>query len=307
MLDLDPSLRVDPNVAPQDRIQIMDLHSENPVVSYRNQIFTCSWYDLLGTDLVFAFPDECHDIPRLREDDGFDLISASRVKLMGQKANLISASKEKASRRPAQPQQQSSADVMLPTTNQGRFLQRLMDAKERKGETDTVRTVFPQKSVWGFEVHSPFWTGARAQAGEVDLPQQHPLLYGNEGPRGAVASDVIDPALGGYHVPPATGGSGQSFRYHTGVTGQMFQSAYPAPQGLQQRYENYGTGQLGESSNYGNGAPGEASRASYPQRHGSSEFRQSSPPLGESASNLERYYGMPREQGLDNDHDQTER
>lgn len=302
MLDLDPSLRVDPNVAPQDRIQIMDLHSENPVVSYRNQIFTCSWYDLLGTDLVFSFPGECHDIPKLRQGDGFDLISASRVKLLGQKANLISASKDKVPPRQApQEQQQSSADAALPTTSQGRFLQRLMDAKERKGETDTVRTVFPQKSLWGFDAHSPFWAGARAQPGDVE-PSQHSLLYDNEDPRGAVASDIIDPALGGHRVPPGTGESPQLSQHHNEAAGRMFQSDYPAPLQPEQRYDYYGR-------SYGTGLSGEPAWASYPQQgqiYDHLRTTQSNPPFGESAKNSEQHYATPTGQRQNDTHDQAE-
>lgn len=247
MLDLDPNLRLDPSVvAAQDRVQIMDLHTENPVVSYKNQIFTCSWYDLLGSELIFSFPDECPDIPRLREHPDFDLITMSRVKLMGQKANLISASKEKAA-----PAQQSSTDATLPATNQGKFLQRLMEAKERKGETDTVRTIFPQKRIWGFDPASLSWNGPGTQTGEAES-SNHPPLYGHRPtgrPLGSGYSATGPPQQ--KHDYPGPGHPDLSLNSYSGDTAITFESAYPAPQGTDQPYE-YGAEQPTQPMYYDN-------------------------------------------------------
>lgn len=144
MLDIDPNLKVDPALVQQDGVQVMDLHTANPVVSYKNQVFTCSWVDLLGTELVFASPDETSDMPTLRKETDFELLSASRVKVMGQKANLISASPSNMQHQ----QQQQRPDSRLPPTNQGRFLQRLADTKQARGERDTVRTSFPTRRLY---------------------------------------------------------------------------------------------------------------------------------------------------------------
>ncbi|KAL1958069.1 hypothetical protein VTO42DRAFT_5109 [Malbranchea cinnamomea] len=173
MLEVDPNLRVDPGLVPQDRIQIMELHTDNPVVSYQNQIFTCSWVDLLGSELIFSFPGELPDIPKLRAEKDFDLISASQVKLMGQRANIISASgKDKSWMRHAPPQH-PALDLGLPPTNQGKFLQRLMEVKRRKGETDMVRTAFPTKRIYySLDLHSHGGSEIDAQTDEIDEVHQ---------------------------------------------------------------------------------------------------------------------------------------
>ena len=123
-----------------DRLQILALHTPNPIVSYRNQIFTCSWADLLGTELLFTSPEELvssEDASSsvLRGRD-FDLIAANSVKILGRKANLISSSGVTVS------EPSTSAAGTPTTTNQARFLDRLAAIKQDRGEPDTVRTVF---------------------------------------------------------------------------------------------------------------------------------------------------------------------
>jgi hypothetical protein len=145
VLNTDPNLQIDPRLFPQEKVQIMDLHSANPIVSYQSQIFSCSWVDLLGSELVFSFSDQHADAPVLRKDQNADLICACRAKLLGQKSNLISASAGVDRTLIQRNQQQATEDATLPPSAQGRFLQRLIDAKRAKGQTDTVRTVFPTK------------------------------------------------------------------------------------------------------------------------------------------------------------------
>ncbi|KAL2844323.1 hypothetical protein BJY01DRAFT_264014 [Aspergillus pseudoustus] len=127
--------------ASADRVQILGLHTSNPIVSYQNQIFSCSWADQLGTELFFA-PAETNSesdgadlipahVTSLKHTKEFDLIAANSVKILGRKANLISSSGT-----PGlvyKPEHQS---------NQAKFLERLKVVKRRKGETDNVRTVF---------------------------------------------------------------------------------------------------------------------------------------------------------------------
>lgn len=39
-----------------DRIQILDLHTENPLISYKNRIYSCSWGSTIGTDIFLTSP-----------------------------------------------------------------------------------------------------------------------------------------------------------------------------------------------------------------------------------------------------------
>lgn len=138
-----------------ERVQLLGLHTPNPIVSYQNQIFSCNWADQVGTELFFASPDvepePSSEIPTLRRGQDFDLIAANSVKLLGRKADLISS----AGLAPIQERLQPTTELDPATTNiprrpgpqanQSRFLERLMSVKQAKGETDPVRTVYSTK------------------------------------------------------------------------------------------------------------------------------------------------------------------
>ena len=120
-----------------DRLQILALHTLNPIVSYQNQIFTCSWADLLGTELLFTSPQELDsESDSVLRGRDYDLLAANSVKILGRKANLISSSGVTVS------EPSTSAAGTPTTTNQARFLDRLAAIKQDRGEPDTVRTVF---------------------------------------------------------------------------------------------------------------------------------------------------------------------
>ena len=169
----------------QDRIQILDLHTANPVISYQNQIYSCQWTDTIGTDILLTPPDSAIPIPPEHRYPGFAIQAMTRVKLVGQPVQLIprvealsanqsvpseetsaisttaipTASEESSSTpaRPVPPQsQQFHPRTRIPIKpsdsrsrqNQARFLERLMEAKASKGETDSV-TVYSKRRITG--------------------------------------------------------------------------------------------------------------------------------------------------------------
>ncbi|KAL8858689.1 MAG: hypothetical protein Q9178_004777 [Gyalolechia marmorata] len=40
-----------------DRIQILDLHTRNPLISYHDRIYSCTWASTIGTDIFLASPE----------------------------------------------------------------------------------------------------------------------------------------------------------------------------------------------------------------------------------------------------------
>ncbi|KAL4998121.1 hypothetical protein BDV10DRAFT_185540 [Aspergillus recurvatus] len=140
--------------APSERVQILGLHTRNPIISYQNQIFSGAWADQIGTELFFARLDTTSaefdepgntpaPITLLKRTKDFDLISANSVKILGRKANLISSSGSAAEQRDAfTPETPGLVYKPAHQSNQAHFLERLKDVKRSKGETDTVRTVF---------------------------------------------------------------------------------------------------------------------------------------------------------------------
>ncbi|KAJ6141670.1 hypothetical protein N7470_010060 [Penicillium chermesinum] len=150
-----------------ERIQVLGLDTCNPVVSYYNQIFSCSWADQIGTELIFSHPEEDaglgHDqtCPPLQQGPAFHLIAANSVKLLGRKANIASSTGPALVPEANPPANSISTDSSLastqeptpnavprrpePPSHQAAFIQRLQALKAAKGQTDTVRTVMSSK------------------------------------------------------------------------------------------------------------------------------------------------------------------
>lgn len=75
---------------PVSEIQILDLHSDEPLVSYRNHIFRGAWYENIGTEMIFTPHDEKTPLPALRNlNHGIDLLAASSVRVHFKEATLV--------------------------------------------------------------------------------------------------------------------------------------------------------------------------------------------------------------------------
>lgn len=179
--EVDPDAVPGPTVAlpPAKDIQILDLPGRNPVISYQNQIYHCTWSDMIGTLMFFSKPEGNPDEALLSTHD-YDLINTSRIKLIGQRAKLAGKSGRKRPRPDNDEQSdgaladglEDEADSILNgkslgeirTANakinadikkQAAFLEKLMDVKRSKGETDNVRTVFSQRKGGKRAVQAP--------------------------------------------------------------------------------------------------------------------------------------------------------
>jgi hypothetical protein len=138
-------------------VQILDLHSENPLVSYRGQVFSCEWASNVGTELLFIAHDNECQLPVLRSLPGdVDLLAASSCRLIPKSITLeprFSARSRMATDLPSRTDTRNNdSTVSIPVgqaasqkrRDQARFLERLMSIKREKGETDMI-TVIAQK------------------------------------------------------------------------------------------------------------------------------------------------------------------
>ncbi|PWY92923.1 hypothetical protein BO70DRAFT_392292 [Aspergillus heteromorphus CBS 117.55] len=178
------STETNPN-STSDGVQILGLHTPNPIISYQNQIFSGTWADQIGTELLFTPPEHAHDhdhdhddptqhlnpITPLHRGKTFDLVSANSVKILGRKANLISSS---ANVYAAETFTSDPADA--PTglvrktaqqSNQARFMERLTRIKREKGEMDTVRTSFSARRTQNLEARLRGWARTDEQLVEI--------------------------------------------------------------------------------------------------------------------------------------------
>lgn len=75
---------------PEEEIQILGLHSKEPIVSYRNHVFRGSWCENIGTEMIFSRHDEAAPLPALRRlPHNMDLIAASATRINFQEATLV--------------------------------------------------------------------------------------------------------------------------------------------------------------------------------------------------------------------------
>ena len=154
----------------EDRIQILDFHSPNPIVSYQNQIYSCEWTSTIGTDVLLTAPEPNEPHPVLRQGPGVSILAATNLKLSGRPVQLESRQptslKKKGQEKELTPDSSSQAtknsdskqapSVQIPEglapnrvrQNQANFLQRLIAVKAAKGETDEV-TVYAQRTNQG--------------------------------------------------------------------------------------------------------------------------------------------------------------
>ena len=165
---------VDDQVGPppesEDRIQILDFHSPNPIISYQNQIYSCEWTPTIGTDILLTVPEPNDPHPILRQGSGVSVVAATSLKLSGRPVQLgsrqpTSSETQSHDRKPtvdspSQPNKISDgnqvASVKIPDglppnrarQNQANFLQRFIALKAAKGETDQV-TVYAQRTNQG--------------------------------------------------------------------------------------------------------------------------------------------------------------
>ncbi|GAD98632.1 hypothetical protein NFIA_082710 [Paecilomyces variotii No. 5] len=167
----------------QHRFQLLDLSGPNPIVSYQNTIFSCSWNDLIGTELLFTDPEnqvEPSDLPFVKREKDFGLLAVNSVKLVGQKANLVTSSGTKAVEsasanssavaQASEAQHQRPRTIMPKTTrqtDQALFLERLMNAKQAKNEKDIVRTVFGARRGPSFDTRLQGWARTEERMAEI--------------------------------------------------------------------------------------------------------------------------------------------
>lgn len=152
----DPPDEEDQDALEDTRIQILDLHTPNPIISYRNHIYDCRWTSTIGTDLLITAPSPESELPKLVEGEDFNILAASSIKIVGQSAQLVPKPDARVSRNAASDElvypEGNEGGVKIPVgiasskarQNQALFLERLINVKMAKGEQDAV-TVHSQK------------------------------------------------------------------------------------------------------------------------------------------------------------------
>jgi hypothetical protein len=130
--------------AKSTNVQILDLHTSNPIVSYNGQVFSCQWAQNIGTELLFTPHDKSSSLPILRNLPGnVDLLAASSARIISEPIHVkpkAPVRKPLPSARPREPASQISLpkNASVQKRSQASFLEKLIGIKEAKGEEDLV-------------------------------------------------------------------------------------------------------------------------------------------------------------------------
>ncbi|KAG5943714.1 hypothetical protein E4U59_000136 [Claviceps monticola] len=162
---------------PTQDVQILELHSEHPLISYRGRLFEGDWAEVVGTEAIFALRDPSKPLPALRNLPGdIDLLAASSSRIL---------TKEKIAK-PKDPEQDTLApikkewNIRIPVgkdksgerAEQTSFLENLIALKMKRGDKDQV-TVFARDGA------GKDWDDKKA----LDFkPRKKKLILGDEAP-----------------------------------------------------------------------------------------------------------------------------
>ncbi|KAI2467017.1 hypothetical protein F4781DRAFT_403622 [Annulohypoxylon bovei var. microspora] len=178
------------------QVQIMELHSENPIISYKGRIYSGVWNENVGTELLLTKRDDDAPLPALRHlDHDVELLAASSarvaVKEIGLKPKQDALQRQRSA---LQPGERSALGSLVPPAerwstreriDQGNFLARLIALKQQKGETDDVTVIAksaerPDRSKYRMDKLK----GKQGHRGKFNLPH-------GRGPRRARGSDLL--------------------------------------------------------------------------------------------------------------------
>ncbi|KAK5050633.1 hypothetical protein LTR84_003915 [Exophiala bonariae] len=153
--------------------QALGLHSTNPIISYQDQVYSCTWVDMIGTNMFFTQPGASEDIQPALSTDDCDLLGVSTIKLLGHRTIMKKNPKKRAraeddeeghlAGRSLGELTHNSAAKNVQIKNQATFLEKLMDIKSQRGHQDMVRTYVDEKTA---AKESPQFS--QAQSIEID-------------------------------------------------------------------------------------------------------------------------------------------
>ena len=135
----------------QKEIQIVDLHSENPLITYNGSAFSCRWASHVGTELLFKAHERDSTIPILRKlNGGVDLLAVNQARIISDPLELQPRKRKRSPARAfVRGSHISHTKYLIPIgahasarrKDQAVFLERMINMKVDKGETDAVTVV----------------------------------------------------------------------------------------------------------------------------------------------------------------------
>lgn len=138
------NLSLDPAAIGQTKaftdLRFLDLSSDNPILTYNNQTYSCHWASSIGTDILFTKPPAEADTPKnykpLRSFKEVDILGFTTAKLVAEPATLepkVTAAKVQPVAPPNNGANPNLENEEL--RQQLSFLSQLADVRKKRGET----------------------------------------------------------------------------------------------------------------------------------------------------------------------------
>ncbi|KAK6950795.1 hypothetical protein Daesc_007320 [Daldinia eschscholtzii] len=181
-----------PDDGDDHEVQILDLDTKNPIISYKGRVYSGQWNQNIGTELLMTKRDYENPLPALRQlDHDVDLLAASCARINVKEKQLkpkdatikrqrdANAFKERQTTQPAVPPAEKWAGPER--VAQGDFLEKFIALKKRLGETDEVTVI--AKSMEVRTQHNRNRKQKQGHRGKFNLPHAR-------GPRRARGKDA---------------------------------------------------------------------------------------------------------------------
>ncbi|KAK8069521.1 hypothetical protein PG994_006137 [Apiospora phragmitis] len=147
-----------------EEVQILELHSANPVISYRGRIYEGQWSENVGSEVILTQHNDAEPLPAIQQLDGdIDLLAVSSARIMTTE-KVLKPINEKTMRRQRKimfdeddyeiSDSENNQELLVPRpepgasrarVEQGDFLAKFIELKRKMGETDEVTVVAKTK------------------------------------------------------------------------------------------------------------------------------------------------------------------
>lgn len=137
---------------PSSNFQLLDLKTTQPLVSYDEQIYSCSWVDTIGTSIFLGRNKHKSPARSVQPTSEYSITGTSRIRLLGERTHMPKIISQKTSSGEEGGMalltgpgfSQSSQKHQTEVNQQASFLERLMHVKRRRGDQDLF-TVIPDR------------------------------------------------------------------------------------------------------------------------------------------------------------------
>jgi hypothetical protein len=167
---------------PLEDIQILDLHSDKPYISYKGRMFEGTWAEVIGTEAILTTRDDTRPLPALRHlAENVDLLGASSARLITKektaKAKVPEVDPLEATREEWNIRIPTAKDRTGERRQQARFLENLIALKKIRGQDDSV-------TVYALDGHGKHFDDDR----DPDYRPRRKKTAGSELPRKSTAA-----------------------------------------------------------------------------------------------------------------------